>query len=233
MHALLALIMLIICAPASAQTPNLTVEQKEFITLYKKIAAAKDKKNYLNLIHPEVRACMSQSHQIYVQDDFWEKAVSLENIDINTITIHEIDLPTLESEIQHFYRDKAFLSVQPQHELSAYIDPPKTPDTCARKPPAKHVKIPIAFYNGKWYEVLPCGKNDLESFLAKQLAAKQEQETRVVSLYNALDKTIWNDIDPLLTKDHNLEKAAITLQQKEKLSRTMAGILIEKRCDNL
>ena len=214
-------------APAMAQVPNVTVEQKEFITLYAEIAKEADPKKYLTLIHPEVRQCMSKNLVQFEQNNFVKKAKHLKQITPRNMVINQINLAESKERLRKRYRDKAFYAVEPKHILNTILRVKET-SRCGIKHENVAVEIEVAFYNGRWYEVLDCGKNDLGEFLGKQLVAKAVQEERNEALYQSIPSEIWENIEPVLLEDKEL--GTKMLQTEMGLSIHKARDAVERYC---
>lgn len=228
MKSLLALL-LFVPLTALAESPNMTVEQREFIESYKEAAKSRNEDKYWQLIHPETRACMTENLTRFVQNDFLEKAKYTENINANFVRIEQIDLESLNKKLDKFYRNKAFLPTEPKYTLTAPIR--RQANKCGEVNGLLLAEIPIAFHKGQWYEVLPCGKNDLDSFLGKQLEANRTQDRHINDLYDKISPQTWELLTPLLTEDKDKKTALEILNEKENISRSKAISIIDKFCD--
>ncbi len=214
---------------AHAQSPNMTVEQKQFITLYTEAARERDEDKYWLLIHPETRSCMTENLTRFVQDNFLHKAKHIENIEEKFVRIEQVEMLDIEAKIKKFYRDKAFLPIEPEYTLSAPIR--RTANQCGEVSGLLFAEIPIAFHQGRWFEVLACGKNDLDQFLGKQLNAKAIQHKRTNDAYDAISAQTWKTLKPILTEKKDKDSAINLLQEKENLSRSKAIAIIQKYCE--
>ncbi len=232
---LLLLSTLLLSTNASyADVPSLTKEQSIFIEDYIEAAQEKDAKSYWNLIHPKSRACASKSFKEFAQYNFLRTADNLVNLDIDNIRIEEANMPELQKQVAFLYRDKAFLSVEPNYTFSSEISS-EEPDSgvCSLSFSSYIFSVPVAFYKGKWYEVLPCGKDNLEPYLAKQMQAIAAKEKRKDELYESVKQEQWDIIDPILTKDRSVVTATRMLKEKTGISLSEAKTIIDLRCDKL
>lgn len=221
------LILLLTPLTAFAQSPNLTQEQRQFIELYAEAAKTRDEDKYLELIHPETRSCMSENLRRFVQDEFLTKAKHLQNMQQNFVRIEQIEMIEIDASIKKHYRDKAFLPVEPKYTLSAPIR--QKPNKCGDVTGMLLAEIPVAFEKGQWFEVLPCGKNDLDEYLGKQLTARSIQQQRINESFENIASKTWEDLAPILTT--NKTEAIKQLQATENLSRSKAIMLIQKYCE--
>ena len=217
-----------------ADVPNLTEEQRVFIEDYIEAAEEKDGELYWDLIHPESRRCMSESFKKFTIQNFMKKVDQLSQLDSENIRIEEIDMANLEKQVTFFYRDKAFLSVQPNYTLTSEVTT-EEPDSgvCALKSSVYMFSVPVAFYNDAWYEVMPCGKNDLDVFLDKQLAARAHQKKRIENLYESVPQDVWDELHPVLTEERQVIKATKSLKESQGLSLSEARAVIGIRCEKL
>ncbi len=223
------LFLLIIPGITHAQSPNMTVEQREFIERYIETARQRNEDEYLKLIHPKARSCMSENLTRFVQDEFLTKAKHFQNMQRNFVRIEQIEMIEIEAGVKKHYRDKAFLPVEPKYTLTAPIR--SKPNRCGEATGMLLAEIPIAFDQGQWYEVLPCGKNDLDQFLGKQLNAKAIQAQRTNDMYDKIKPETWNILRPILTKQKNKTAAIKYLQENENLSRSKATTIVQKFCE--
>jgi len=219
---------------AYADVPNLTKEQSIFIEDYIEAAEEKDVDLFWDLIHPESRACASKSFKEFTQHNFLRTADDLVNLDIDNIRIEEVNMPELQKQVTFFYRDKAFLSVEPNYTFSSEISS-EEPDSgvCSLSFSSYMFSVPVAFYKGKWYEVMPCGKDNLEPYLAKQMLAIAAKKKRIDDLYSSVKQEQWNLIDPILTKDRNEIAATNKLKENTGMSLSEAKTMVDIRCDKL
>lgn len=214
---------------AFAQSPNMTVEQEQFIANYTEAARTRDEDKYWQLIHPETRSCMTENLTRFVQNDFLEKAKHTQNIRADFVRIDQIEIEPLNKKIAKFYRNKAFLPVEPKYTLSAPIK--RKANKCGEVNGLLLAEIPIAFHRGQWYEVLPCGKNDLDSFIGKQLEAQVIQKQRTNEAYDKISPQTWELLHPVLTEDKDKKTAIRILNEKENISRSKAISILDKYCD--
>lgn len=217
-----------------AQTPNLTQEQRSFVESYVEAAQDKDEKLYWHLIHPQSRACMSESFKTFTIQNFIKKSDEVGQLDVDTISIKEVDMPALTKQVKLFYRDKAFLSVDPNYSLtSTVVLDDQDNNACGLKSQSYEFSVPVAFYDGAWYEVMPCGKNDLDTFLDKQLQARAHQKTRSHEIYSSVPQGMWDRLSSILSVEKDPRKAVNILRDEENLSVSEAEAVIEMRCDTL
>ncbi len=219
---------------AYADVPSLTEEQRVFIEDYIEAAEDKDVELYWDLIHPESRKCATKSFKEFTQHNFLRTVDDLVNLDIDNIRIEEANMAELQKQVEFFYRDKAFLSVEPNYIFTSNISS-EEPDSgvCSLSYSSYMFSVPVAFYNGKWYEVLPCGKDNLEPFLAKQLQAIEAKKKHTDDLYKSISQEQWDLIDPILTKDRDEIEAINKLKENAKISLSEAKTLVDIRCDKL
>jgi len=219
---------------AYADVPNLTKEQSIFIEDYIEAAEEKNVDLFWDLIHPESRACASKSFKEFTQHNFLRTADDLVNLDIDNIRIEEVNMPELQKQVAFFYRDKAFLSVEPNYTFSSEISSEEpNSGVCSLNFSSYMFSVPVAFYKGKWYKVLPCGKDNLEPYLAKQMLAIAAKEKRIDDLYSSVKQEQWNLIDPILTKDRNKIAAINKLKENTEMSLSEAKTVVDIRCDKL
>lgn len=230
-------IVLLTSMPALAQTPNLTGEQRAFVQKYTQAIISKDSNLYWENIHPQSRKCMSESFKQFSQQEFISSAAQHGDIDPTNIRIEEINLPEVEAHVSKFYRNKAFVGVAPKYSLTLneapYKDGKEKILSCEDKVKPRMMQIPIAFHNGAWYEVMPCGKPDLDAYLDKQLAARAAQKKRVYALNGALSLNVWQVLKQVLTQDHDKEKAAGIIREHKKMSSSEARLVIDAWCKDL
>lgn len=216
-------VLLLVPFSVFAQSPHMTVEQKAFISAYVEAARDKDADDYFALIHPEVRSCMSANLVAFAQDQFLQQSIDIKGMYQESVRVEEVDLSSLERQIRRLYRDKAFLDVAPDYVLSARVR--RSVNRCGERSDVSVVEIPVAFYQGRWHAVLPCGKNDLDGYLGKQLAAKALQEERTEAAYDLVESDVWT----VLAED---KIAGITLlRERYGFSRNKANAVAARYCD--
>ena len=186
------------------------------------------------MIHPESRACMSEPFKKFVIQNFMKKADKVSNVDYEGVRIEPANLQVLEKQVSHLYRKRAYLSVQPNYMLESQISVQGVDkNTCTLKPTNYRFSVPVAFHEGEWYEVMPCGRDDLDVFLKKQLAARAEQKRRVDELYDSVPQSFWEQLEPVLMEDHDVAKATKRLEEIRGFSLSEAKAVIGMRCEKL
>lgn len=234
MKHLLFLLVLIVPSVGYADIPTLTEEQRVFIEDYVEAAEQRSDDLYLDMIHPESRACMSEPFKKFVIQNFMKKADKVSNVDYEGVRIEPANLQVLEKEVSHLYRKRAYLSVQPNYMLESRISVQSVDkNTCALSATNYRFSVPVAFHEGEWYEVMPCGRDDLDVFLKKQLAARAEQKRRVDELYDSVPQSFWAELEPVLTEDHDVAKATKRLEEIRGFSLSEAKAVIGMRCERL
>ncbi len=234
MKHLLFLLFLILPCTGYADIPTLTEEQRVFIEDYVEAAEQKSDDLYWDMIHPESRACMSESFKKFVIQNFIKKADNVRYVDYEGVRIEPANLQVLEKQVSHLYRKRAYLSVQPNYMLESHISVQSVDkNTCTLKPTNYRFSVPVAFHEGEWYEVMPCGRDDLEVFLKKQLAARAEQKRRVDELYDSVPQSFWAELEPVLMEDHDAAKAIKRLEEIRGFSLSEAKAVIGMRCERL
>ena len=219
---------------AFAEVPNLTTEQTVFVEDYKKAAQERDPELYWQMIHPEVRSCMSDAYREYITMDFMEDADQFERLNPADIRVEPVELDVLRKEVAFNYRDRAFISVEPNYALISEIvtEAPES-GVCGITTSSYEFNVHVAFYDGAWFEVVPCGRDDLRIYMEKQVASRKYQKQRVETLYDTVPAQIWNDLNPILKEERDTAKAALQLEKVQGISHTEAKALIGKRCDIL
>lgn len=217
-----------------AEVPNLTTEQTVFIEDYKKAAQERDPELYWQMIHPEVRSCMSDAYREYITMDFMEDADQFERLDSADVRVEPVELDVLRKEVAFNYRDRAFISVEPNYALISEIvtEAPES-NVCGIKTSSYEFNVHVAFYDGAWFEVVPCGRDDLRKYMEKQVASRKYQKQRVDKLYDTVPAQIWEGLNPILKEDRDTAKAALQLEKVQGISHTEAKALIGKRCEIL
>lgn len=230
----LCLVLMLFPFAALAEVPNLTTEQRVFIEDYKKAAQERDPELYWQMIHPEVRSCMSDAYREYITMDFMEDADQFERLNPADIRVEPIELEVLRKEVAFNYRDRAFISVEPNYALiSEIITEAPESNVCGITTSSYQFNVHVAFYDGAWFEVVPCGRDDLRTYMEKQVASRKYQKKRVKTLYETVPDQIWDDLNPILKQDRDTAKAALQLEKVQGISHTEAKALIGKRCEIL
>ncbi len=234
MKKLLLTLILLFPVSAKAEIPNLTTEQSVFIEDYKKAAKERDPELYWQMIHPEVRSCMSEAYREYITMDFMEDADQFERLDTGRVSIETIELDELRKDVAFNYRDRAFVSIEPNYALRSEIvtEAPES-GVCGITTSTYQFNVHVAFYDGAWFEVVPCGRDDLKPYMEKQVASRKYQKKRVETLYDTVPMSVWDDLAPVLTQERDTDKAARQLEKIQGISLTEAKALIGKRCDVL
>ena len=80
---------------------------------------------------------------------------------------------------------------------------------------------------------MPCGKNNLDSFLQKQLDSRAYQKRRVQEYYSAVPQRVWDEMHPALTEDRDIVKAVMILKSRQDMSVNEAKAVVDLRCETL